>query len=137
MDASQIELLKMWAEVKAKIAPLAEQIKPLAIEELALRRQIIATIFANGKEGTNNLELSGDWLLKGVIKIDRKVDEAALPAVKIKMQEMNVNPDTLIEMKPQLVLKAYRELTEEQRNVFDQALDIKPAAPELSLVPPK
>ena len=105
--------------------------------EMELRRAIAQFVFPNPKEGTNKEEMPAGWQLKLTYSIDRKVDEAALDAVIIELQKMLVNTDGLVRRKPELVLKNYRELTDEQRKVFDQALESKPASPKLELIPPK
>lgn len=105
--------------------------------EMELRKMISSLAFPNPAEGTTNLDLPAGWKLKLQYKLDRKVDEAALGAAIIELQKMLVNTDGLIARKPTLIVSAYRELTEEQRKVLDQALEIKPASPVLELVPPK
>lgn len=134
MTPEQIALLKQWEE--AKLALL--QVKPVVAKELELRKRVFALFFPKPKEGVNKFELAGDYLLKGTHKIDRKVDEAVLEDIQNQMrEEFQINPDLLIEMKPSLKMATYRELTAEQRKMFDQALTIKPSTPTIELVAPK
>jgi hypothetical protein len=139
MDAGVEILLAKWAETKARLAKMSADIKPIVEEERKLRDLVMMTLWPDKtlKEGTNYYDLPHGWRIKGVHKLDRKIDRAPLPAVKIQLREMGVNPDVLIEDIPELCLKPYRQLTEEQRVVFDQVLIIKPSAPTLELVPPK
>lgn len=105
--------------------------------EMELRKLLTAVLFPNPVEGTQRQDMPAGWQFKLQYKIDRKVDEAALPAVKERLREIGVNPDLYVVNKPELSLTNYRLLTEEQRQILDQALVIKPASPTLELVPPK
>jgi hypothetical protein len=105
-----------------------------------MRLKIVALAFPEQKEGTNTLDLPNAWKLKAVVKIERKVDEAVLPAAKEQLQKMLINPDPLIRYKPELATKEYRELArtnDEARKIFDMALTIKYGSPTLELIPPK
>jgi hypothetical protein len=133
MTEEQIKLLEEWRQAKAE----ADSVKPILAKEQELRKQVFAAFYPAPKEGTNTLDLAGGWKLKGVYKLDRKIDEAALPAVAEQLREMGVNVDTLIKWSPGLKTATYKELTAEQRAVFDQALIVKPGAPIIELVPPK
>jgi hypothetical protein len=86
------------------------------------------------------MDLDQGWTLKLTHKIDRKVDEAALPAVQEQLRLLEINPDPLVKMKPDLDTKAYKALklvNPDAAKVFEQALIIKPASPTLELVAPK
>jgi hypothetical protein len=123
-----------------KAVNLANDAKSVIENEQALRKEVAALFFPTPDEGANTYELTQGYKLKLTHKIDRKLDEAALDAVKLQLREMNVNPDALVEMKPSLVLKAYKGLAQvnpEAIKVFDQALTIKPASPTLEVVAPK
>lgn len=132
----QIAKLTEWSEALTE----AVKVKPLIEREQMLRKEVASLLFPNPKEGTNTLELEGGWKLKLTYKIERKVDEASLDNVKSQLREMQVNIDTLIDMKPSLVLASYRtliELNPEASKVFENALNIKPGSPTLELVAPK
>lgn len=118
----------------------AQEAKKLVEAEQALRKEVMALFFPEPVEGTNKFELEAGWSLKATHKIERKVDEAALPAVLQQLREMGVNPDTLIRTKPDLDTKAYKSLVQinpDAAHVFEQALTIKPGSPTVELVPPK
>lgn len=132
MTEEQIKLLEEWRLAKAE----ADAVKPIIAKEQELRKQVFAAFYPDPKEGTNTLNLAEGWKLKGVYKLDRKIDEAALPAVTEQLREMGVNADTLVKWTPSLKTATYKELTAEQRAVFDQALIIKPGLPTIELVAP-
>lgn len=118
----------------------AQEAKKLVEAEQALRKEVMALFFPEPVEGTNKFDLEAGWSLKATHKIERKVDEAALPAVLQQLREMGVNPDTLIRTKPDLDTKAYKSLVQinpDAAHVFEQALTIKPGSPTVELVPPK
>ena len=142
MQQSDIEVAERFAKLQEWQFALqaAAEVKPIIEKEQALRKEVTALFFPEPDEGTNNFPLAAGWVLKAVSKLDRKVDEAALPAVFAKLREMKVNPDVLIETKVSLDLKAYRSLVEINKDaarVFEEALIIKPASGTLELVPPK
>lgn len=118
----------------------AQEAKKLVEAEQALRKEVMALFFPEPVEGTNKFDLEAGWSLKATHKIERKVDEAALPAVLQQLREMGVNPDPLIRTKPDLDTKAYTSLVQinpDAAHVFEQALTIKPGSPTVELVPPK
>lgn len=133
MTPEQTTKLTEWQTAMAE----AVKAKPIIEKEQALRKEVFALFFPAPVEGTNKFDLLEGWELKGTYKIDRKVDEAAVPAVTEALREMGVNADLLISYEPKLKTATYRELTAEQRVVFDQALTIKPGSPTLELIAPK
>ena len=118
----------------------AIQAKEVIEKEMGLRKRVADALFPTPKEGTNTAELGNGWKLKYLYKIDRKIDEATLAAIKEQLRERNVNPDQLIRMKPELATAAYKDLIKidpQSALIFDQTLIIKPASPTLELVSPK
>lgn len=118
----------------------AQEAKKVVETEQALRKEVMALFFPEPVEGTNKFDLEVGWSLKATHKIERKVDEAALPAVLQQLREMGVNPDPLIRTKPDLDTKAYKALVQinpDAAHVFEQALTIKPGSPTVELIPPK
>ena len=137
MTPEQTLKLNEWTNVKLEVAVKA---KPLIEREQVLRKEVTALFFPEPVEGANTLELEGGWKLKLTYKIDRKVDEALLDGIKVQLREMQVNTDTLINLKPSLAITAYRTLVElnpEAAKILEHALDIKPGSPTLELLPPK
>lgn len=117
-----------WAE-------LTEQLKKLKVEEMFLRKKIFGTYFKDPVEGTNSYPLENGYVLKGKRTIDRTVDEALFVALRSTMQG-KVPLDDLVQFKPSLNLRCYRQLTEEELAVFDQCLTIKDGSPSLEIVLP-
>jgi len=116
---------------------MSQELKKLRAKEMVLRKKIFDGAFPDPKEGTNNYELADGYMLKAQYKLDRNVDPGALDALKDKLRENKINPDSLVQYKPSLVIKEYRHLTEEQHKLFDQCLIVKPGSPSLEIVLPK
>ncbi len=130
----QMLLLKQWNEAVAKVELVA---KPEIADEMRLRKLVMAEFFPDAKEGVNSRDMGMGWVLKGTLKIERKLDEAALPAVKESLRAIGVNADTLVRYKPELETKVYKALSEQAQKVFDAALTIKPGSPTMELLAPK
>lgn len=126
--------LAQWSQLVEKIRV---EVKPLIEQERKLRQELFGQFFTDPKEGTNYISLENGWRLKGVYKLNRTVDEGALPAIRDTLSVMGVSTDTLVEWKPSLKLAVYKELKADARNVFDEALTMRPASPVMELVPPK
>lgn len=115
---------------------LQDQLKKLKASEMLLRQRIFRGLFPNPVEGTNNYQLPENWVLKAKYPITRDVDIGSFQAMRERFTEAGVHADSLVEYKPSLVLREYRTLTEEQRQLFDQCLQIKPGSPSLEIVLP-
>jgi len=129
-DREYLAKLSEWQGV-------ANHLATLKAREMELRKELFAFAFPNPLEGTNKVDLPEGWLLKGVYKLDRSVDEAAFNAIKDQLRAINVNPDPLVRLKPELAVRDYKALSDQARGIMDQALIIKPGAPSLELVAPK
>lgn len=129
-------LLIEWTQAQAKLA----EVKPLVENEMRLRKQVMTEYFPTPVEGVNTCQLESGWEMKATYRIDRKIDEAALPAINTELRGMNVNPDPLIRIKLELDLTAYKSLVQinpQAAKVFEKAMISKPASPSLELKPPK
>lgn len=129
-------LLIEWSQAQAKLA----EVKSLVENEMRLRKQVMAAYFPTPVEGVNTCQLESGWEMKATYKIDRKLDEAALPAINIELRGMNVNPDPLVRLKLELDTAAYKSLTQinpAAAKVFEKAMISKPASPSIELKPPK
>jgi hypothetical protein len=118
----------------------AADAKAIIETEQRLRKEVTALFFPEPKEGTNNFDLGSDWKLKAVYKIDRKVDEAALPSVLDELHKLKVVTDNLVVYKPEVstsTYKALKEVNPDAAKVFEQALIIKPGSGTLELIVPK
>lgn len=116
---------------------LQDQLKKIREEEAALRAEIFAEAFPNPKEGTNKFDLGGGYQLTATLPITRKVDVAAYEAMKELLEENGINADKMVKWNPELEMKQYRCLTEEELHLVDQFLIIKDGSPQLKIVMPK
>lgn len=124
------EKLEQWYALK-------DQLKTLSEKEMSLRKEIAEGYFPNPIEGTNTVDIGGGYALKGQFKYNRKVDTPILLNLKEKFLANKIRVDALVEFKPSLVLKEYRQLTEEERTLFDGCLIITPASPTIEITAPK
>lgn len=115
---------------------LQDELKRIKASEMLLRQKIFGAYFPSPQEGTNSAPLADGWVLKGKHTINREIDPGALGAMKEQFAEAGISADSLVQYKPSLVLKEYRTLTEEQRQLFDRALIVKPGSPALEIVLP-
>lgn len=116
---------------------LQDELSKIKAAELELRKKIFAGKFINPTEGTNTVPLSDGWVLKGQYKIDRKVDEALLVTLEPILKQNKIPVKELINYKPELALRNYRDLSDEQQAIFDQVLVIKVGTPSMEIVKPK
>jgi hypothetical protein len=121
--------LERWYE-------LNEDLKRIKVEEMQLRKKLFGQYFGNPVEGTNTASLSKGYVLKGIYKLNRKVNENALLELQ-KENGMDAVVKACVVYKPELVKKEYNKLTDAQRAKFDNALVITEGAPTLSVVLPK
>ena len=133
MDTELVTMIGRWQTVTQQI----EAFKETIVQEMQLRKAIFARVFPAPTEGTNKADLTDGWVIKATYKIDRKFDEAALPAVLEALKPLNVAVDSLVRYKPELVITFYKALPVAAKTLLDQALTSKPASPTLELVPPK
>ena len=133
LTPSQMEILGAWHAASTA----AEKAKAVIAAEQKLRKEAFAAIFSQPEEGTNKLDMPEGWTLKATYSLDRKVDARVVESLRAPLRAEHVSLDSLIEWKPQLKTKEYRELPEAARKIFDACLTTKPASPTLELVAPK
>lgn len=113
-----------WAKVKKALDRFKEA-------ETVARKALVDAAFPNGlKEGTNTLSLAGKWKLKVTGVVDRKVDEAALPAIIERIAEKFDGYDArqLVRYKPDLSVSAYKDLVKTNPKIakmFENALTVR------------
>lgn len=112
------------------------QLAILKVEELELRKDLFARYFPTPQEGTNNHALKDGWILKGKHGFNRKINEVALAEV-LKQPGMKEVVKAVIKWKPEVSTKEYKNLTDEQRRILDNALIVTPSTPGLEVVLPK
>lgn len=130
MSTVNIEKLEKWYNMQ-------EELKVLREAESVLRNEIFKVAFPNPKEGTNKLDLPEGWVLNATMPITRKVDLAAFLALKEELEAAHISPDKMVKFLPELELKQYRCLTEEEVQLVDQFLIIKEGSPQMKIVMPK
>lgn len=116
---------------------LSKELVELKAKEMELRKKIFAAYFENPVEGTNKSPLANGFHLLGKYPITRTVDQALLKVNMEHLRAKHINVDDIIRWKPELVIGAYRKLTQEQIHALDQCLDIKAGSPSLEIVFPK
>lgn len=114
-----------------------EQLRKLKAAEQLLRQKIFKGKFPDAQEGTNSYPMEDGYVLKGKRVINRDVDDAAFKAMHEDLVKAGVPTDMIVKYKPSLATSVYRELTAEQRNLFDSVLIIKDGMPGLEIVKPK
>lgn len=131
--------LFVWYKMRADLATLKRA-------ESLLRMRIFRHLFPIPEEGTNTVQLdtlpmlagmapTGN-VIKAVHKLNRDIDVAALTTLTPRFQEANLPLAKLVKYVPELVIKEYRKLTDEERQLFEQAIIIKPGSPALEIVLP-
>lgn len=112
------------------------QLKTLKQHEHLERVALSGFYFHDPREGTNRLDIGAGFDLKLQHGYNYKVNEEDLDNVKAADIKKHKLPwDDLFDYKPTLNMRTYRSLTEAQKQFVDQYLDIKPASPQLEIVP--
>jgi len=88
-------------------------------------------------EGTagNIVNLSPGYQLVVDQGFNRTVDEAAFEANRRTLQRLKVSTDELLRRRPELNVKVYRSLNDEQRAAVDEFITVTPALPRLIIRP--
>jgi hypothetical protein len=129
------EKLKRWAELQQKIIAF----KPVIDEEMALRKELAGAL-TGGRKGTFYEDLAGGYRLKGVGKVEYKLEKEKIEAVTKALAEKNVSIDLFVSSEPKLNSKAVTEVEKLNPEVFAILADMlvsKPGTPTLEIVPPK
>lgn len=127
-EAEALVLLDNWQQAK-------DYLTTIKVEEMELRTILVDFFFDDQTEGTKTKDLPQDWKLKAAFKYNRTIDIAVLKSVLEELPEGT--EDKIINYKPELKLKNYKNMTEEDKNTFDAALTTKPGSPALTLIAPK
>jgi hypothetical protein len=125
------EDLNAWIEMQQKLGALKSA-------EMLLRMKIFKGLFPHPVEGTNSVPLGNEgWVIKAKYPIIRKPDVALLTARAQELREAGIPLDTVIRTIPELATGEYRKLSDEQRHLLDQVMEIKAGSPALEIVLPK
>lgn len=123
--------LDSWNQMQMQLAALKSA-------EMLLRTKIFKGLFPNPVEGTNSVPLGTEgWVIKAKYPITRKPDVALLTAKAAELREAGIVLEDVIRTIPELAAGEYRKLTDDQRHLLDQVLEIKPGSPSLEIVLPK
>lgn len=135
-----LEHLKEWYQLKV-------QLDDLKSKEVIIRQFIVAGLFPSPDEGTNTYDLKQMNDTTGAVAkcthtINRAVQTEKLEELKtaLAVPENNLpklDLDKLVKWKPEVSIKEYRTLTDEERHLFDQILVIKPGMPGFEIMIPK
>lgn len=124
-------MLAEWKDDATKLAYYKEQ-------ESEKRVMLFAGAFPNPKEGTQRFKLADGRTIVGKYTINRKIDEAALPATLAAMREQGVaNTDALVSYKPSLAKREWNTLGEEHKLIFSACVIATPGKPSLEVDLPK
>lgn len=133
LDGNKLALVEEWYVLSKKVEGYKADIE----RELELRKALQPVLFPDPKEGVNKDDLPDGFVLKLTHKVDRKVSEEELESIREPLAKLGVSLDTLVKVKHDLVVKEYKQLTEEQKKVVDTVLTTKPGSPTIEIVPPK
>lgn len=125
------EDLETWSK-------LQKQLGDLKSAEMLLRIKIFKGLFPAPVEGTNSVPLGTEgWVIKAKYPISRKPDVALLTARAPELRAAGIVLEDVIRTIPELATGEYRKLTDEQRHLLDQVMEVKPGSPALEIVLPK
>lgn len=126
-----LQMLAEWEDAVEALARWKEI-------EMDLRLKLFAGAFPNPKEGTNSHTLPDGRVLKGQYRMNRNIDEAALPATLQALREAGVaNADALVRYKPELAKREWNDLSEESKLIFSAAVITTPGTPQFEVTIPK
>jgi hypothetical protein len=115
---------------------LHQELGVLKSREALARKVVFENCFKEGTykpEGTNKFELPDHYELKAVTSLNRTIQIETARALAPELAKLGVMVDDLIRWKPEVSITDYRQLTDEQRKLFDQCLEIKPGSPQLKI----
>lgn len=131
----RIELLKKWFAAD-------KLMRETKAEELRLRKLVGGMFFDKPKEGTNDADVNDGT--GAVVKLKQPITRTVLPEELAKLERTigtnnrrSAIVSECIKYKPELVLSAYRALTDEERAWLDGALEIKEGTFAIEVVIPK
>lgn len=126
----QQELLDEWIKASAYI----ESIKPWIEAERQLRKRVVEAFFANKGEGTHYYDLPDGEKLKAVRRLERKVDAAALVALRDELNAIDLKSGDFTQIQLFLNTRTYKKLPLAHQRVIDRALEIKESSPQLEVI---
>lgn len=133
-DMVFLQKLKLWDETAKMLEAVKEQ-------EMKLRIELFGSAFPEvaqspSKVGSFTALLPHGWKFKIEAKLNTKVDDAALPAVLAKLQEMQVPTDKLFKYTPSLYVSEFKKLSPEAKAILGSVITQSRGAPKATLVAP-
>nr|DAP03987.1 MAG TPA: hypothetical protein [Caudoviricetes sp.] len=119
---------------------VSQQLEELRSKERELRQKVINEIFPNvpqDAEGTFSMPLGGGYKIKSTYSLTRKINEAALLAMRADFDKVGIDLDDVVQWTPLLKVSGYRKLNQEQRELIDEVITSKPGAVRLEIAEPK
>lgn len=134
------EYVSEWDALAGEKAKLEKKLKPIKDREIAMRKEIVAglvqTMGDQVKEGVNKFVLPDGRTLKFNYKLERKVDEALLPAVKEEYAALNsatVPFDDLLRVKYEIDKRSFNKLADAALLTFSKMVTTRETSPELTI----
>lgn len=130
LTEAQIAMISEWTTAKAQAAIYSNL-------ERTLRDQITATLFDEAiKTGTEYLPLANGYRLQ-CVKTETynvKGDEEVIRTILEKLPPTVAN--MVVKWKPTLSKPTFDSLSDEERALFNDVMEIKPGAPQVKMVSP-
>src|SRR5882762_8266123 len=127
---AQIAMIGEWTTAKAQAAIYANL-------ERTLRDQITATLFDEAvKTGTEYLPLANGYRLQ-CVKTESYNIKAEVNAVRAILEKLPTTvANMVVKWKPTLSKPTFDSLSDEERALFNDVMEIKPGAPQVKMISP-
>ncbi len=117
------DILAAWRQAQ-------EVLETVKAYEMELRKKLVQETFKESVTGKNKADVPGGELIF-TKKFNTTVDETLFDKVAAEAEVVGVDVGSLFKVKHSLDNKKYKMLTEEQKEIVDQTLVTKEAAPTL------
>lgn len=117
------DILSAWRQSQ-------EVLETIKAYEMELRKKVVQDVFKESVTGKNKAEVPGGELIF-TKKYNTSVDETVFDRVAAEAEVVGVDVGSLFKVKHSLDNKKYKMLTDEQKEIVDQVLVTKEAAPTL------
>lgn len=119
----------------------AEALARLKKIEMEQRKELVGELFPEPKYGTQHHDLGGGYKVTFVHKQDTKLDEEAFALIQPELEKLGDNAKAeltnAVKYKASLVMAGYKAMSDQVKELFDEAIITKDASPSLKLVVPK
>lgn len=149
IPVQNVELTTELQELVAQWYSAAAAASTAAAKENALRLQLFGQFYQPedkrlSEPGTEHFGMPGGWVLKIERRINTKIDQAALDAVKKELATLEVDEDGVaptidaaVKYKPDFSESGYRDLRADVKTILNHALTRTPGSPGIKLELPK